>query len=211
MKHEALYQVLGVPPTALAHQIKKAWRKLAQATHPDREGGDETRYKAIQTAYDVLGDEERRAKYDATGETTVPDINAEMLQELFFAVIDSAQSIETQDVVKEVRGHLAAGAKQVASDRNGFEAKSAKVVKAKERLKFKGVGRNVLSDMLDAQQGEYVRAIEVCDTKSKKLAQMTDILKTYAYATDKPQFEVPNDPYAALSALMGQQGPWRQG
>lgn len=199
--------------TAPAHQIKKAWRKLAQATHPDREGGDEARYKAIQTAYDVLGDEARRAKYDATGETTVPDINAEMLQELaqlFFAVIDGAQSVETQDVVKEVRDHLAAGAKQVAKDRKGFEAKIAKVEKAQGRLKHKGAGRDILSDMLTAQRGEYDRAIEICDTKAKKLAQMTDILKTYDYATDKPQFEVPSDPYGALLTELAQQTYGRQ-
>lgn len=201
MKHEALYQVLGVPPTAPAAQIKKAWRKLAQFTHPDREGGDEARYKAIQTAYDVLGDPERRAKYDATGETTVPDVNAEMLQELaqlFFAVIDGAQSVETQDVVREVRGHLEAGAKQVAKDRKGFEAKMRKAVNAKERLKYKGVGRNVLSDMLDAQQGEHIRAIEICDTKAKKLAQMTEILKGYDYATETPAQGA--SPYRSLYA-----------
>lgn len=189
MKFTELYQVLGVPPTAPAAQIKRAWRKFAQATHPDREGGDEVRYKAVQTAYDVLGDEARRAKYDATGDTTLPDLNSEMLQELaqlFFAVIDGVRSVETQDVVKEVRGHLEAGVKAVAADRDKFEAKMRKAESAQKRLKHKGIGRDILSAMLDAQQGEYVRAIEVCDVKSKKLAQMVEILASYTYAVETP-------------------------
>lgn len=57
------YQTLGVPRSASADEIKRAFRKLAMQHHPDR-GGDETRFKEIQAAYDVLGDAQRRAEYD---------------------------------------------------------------------------------------------------------------------------------------------------
>jgi molecular chaperone DnaJ len=61
------YKVLGVVKDAPAADIKKAYRKLARANHPDSNPGDkaaEERFKAIAEAYDVLGDEKRRKEYD---------------------------------------------------------------------------------------------------------------------------------------------------
>jgi molecular chaperone DnaJ len=61
------YKALGVSKTATAEEIKRAYRKLAKANHPDSTGGDkakESRFKDISNAYDVLGDAKKRALYD---------------------------------------------------------------------------------------------------------------------------------------------------
>src|SRR6476661_600121 len=63
------YKVLGVSKDASAAEIKKAYRKLARANHPDSNPGDkaaEERFKAIAEAYDVVGDEQKRKQYDET-------------------------------------------------------------------------------------------------------------------------------------------------
>ena len=57
------YAALGVPRTAAAAEIKQAFRKLASQHHPDK-GGDTAKFQAIQAAYAVLGDEQKRAEYD---------------------------------------------------------------------------------------------------------------------------------------------------
>jgi molecular chaperone DnaJ len=65
------YQVLGVPKNASAAAIKKAYRKLAQQFHPDANPGNkdaEERFKEISSAYDVVGDEEKRKSYDQVRE-----------------------------------------------------------------------------------------------------------------------------------------------
>lgn len=61
------YEVLGVPKTATADDIKKAFRKLALEHHPDRHGGDDSKFKEINEAYEVLKDEKKRSAYDQFG------------------------------------------------------------------------------------------------------------------------------------------------
>lgn len=66
-----LYEVLGVEKHASQQEIKNAYRKLAKKYHPDLNHGDEEaqeKLKEINTAYEVLGNEERRAQYDRYGD-----------------------------------------------------------------------------------------------------------------------------------------------
>jgi molecular chaperone DnaJ len=61
------YRVLGVKKDAPADEIKKAYRKLARANHPDSHPGDEKKhetFKEVAEAYDVVGDAQKRKKYD---------------------------------------------------------------------------------------------------------------------------------------------------
>ena len=57
------YKTLGVPRDADADTIKKAFRKLARKYHPDA-GGDETKFKEINEAYEVLSDDKKRKLYN---------------------------------------------------------------------------------------------------------------------------------------------------
>ncbi|HLC69482.1 MAG TPA: molecular chaperone DnaJ [Patescibacteria group bacterium] len=61
------YKILGIEKNASADEIKKAFKKMAMQHHPDRPGGDEKKFKEINEAYQVLGDAEKRAKYDQYG------------------------------------------------------------------------------------------------------------------------------------------------
>ena len=64
------YQILGVRKSASADEIKKAYRNLAFKYHPDRNEGNkeaEEKFKLVTEAYEVLGDEKKRADYDRFG------------------------------------------------------------------------------------------------------------------------------------------------
>ncbi|OHA84454.1 MAG: molecular chaperone DnaJ [Candidatus Yonathbacteria bacterium RIFOXYC1_FULL_52_10] len=66
------YTILGVEKSASQDEIKKAFRKLAHKYHPDKEGGDESKFKELSEAYQILSDEKRRAEYDTYGQTFGP-------------------------------------------------------------------------------------------------------------------------------------------
>ena len=67
------YEILGVSKNATQDEIKKAYRKLAHKHHPDKNSGDkasETKFKEINNAYEVLGDEKKRGNYDRFGDAS---------------------------------------------------------------------------------------------------------------------------------------------
>ncbi len=61
------YEILGLQKGASRDEVKKAFRKLAAQYHPDKQTGDEAKYKEITEAYAVLGDEKKKAEYDTYG------------------------------------------------------------------------------------------------------------------------------------------------
>jgi molecular chaperone DnaJ len=61
------YKILGVDKNATQDEIKKAFRKKAHEYHPDKGGGDEAKFKELNEAYQVIGDEKKRQQYDQFG------------------------------------------------------------------------------------------------------------------------------------------------
>ena len=70
MEKRDYYEVLGVEKNASADEIKKAYKKMAIKYHPDRNPGDkdaEDKFKEAAEAYEVLSDDNKRARYDQFG------------------------------------------------------------------------------------------------------------------------------------------------
>jgi len=70
VKFQDYYETLGVPRGASAEEIKQAFRKLARVHHPDvakNKASGEAKFKEINEAYEVLGDPEKRRRYDELG------------------------------------------------------------------------------------------------------------------------------------------------
>ena len=68
---ENYYKILGVDSNSSESEIKKAYRALSMKYHPDRNPGDrkaEEKFKEINQAYEILGDQESKKRYDLTSE-----------------------------------------------------------------------------------------------------------------------------------------------
>ena len=66
------YEILGVPKNSTHEEIRKAYRKLVKIKHPDK-GGNEKEFQDLQTAYDILSDENKRKVYDEYGEDGIKE------------------------------------------------------------------------------------------------------------------------------------------
>lgn len=71
MSKRDYYEVLGVSKDASDDELKKAFRKAAVKYHPDKEGGDEAKFKEVGEAYEVLKDKQKRQRYDQFGHAGV--------------------------------------------------------------------------------------------------------------------------------------------
>lgn len=98
-----LYDVLAIAKDATAEQIKKAYRKLAMKHHPDK-GGDELQFKELSKAYSVLSDEDKRKRYDETGQVEEErDPFNEILASFISDLQDNVDSLNTDiiDIAKK--------------------------------------------------------------------------------------------------------------
>jgi hypothetical protein len=89
------YRVLGVTRDATAEDIKRAYRKLAREHHPDH-GGDPEAFRQIRDAYHVLGDDKRRAAYDASyvdGAALLDEVQAKLSEFVVFSSADAAVAV----------------------------------------------------------------------------------------------------------------------
>lgn len=112
------YQTLDVPRDATAETIKRAHRKRAKATHPDRTGGDEEEFKSISAAYALLSDPEARAHYDRTGQAPKPTPNITSAEDLILTVLHTVilPSGDLEDVLGGIRKALTKKLEKIRQD-----------------------------------------------------------------------------------------------
>jgi curved DNA-binding protein CbpA len=142
----SLYDDLGIAPDADDAEIKAAHRKAVRKNHPDI-GGKREDFERVQRAYLILSDQQRREKYDRTGDAdesaidrTFSLISEKIIYAFDAAILKNAHVLASCDVIAAARKiindektSVATSVHNAAVDRKGVEG----IIK---RLKFKGDG-----------------------------------------------------------------------
>ena len=177
-----LYDSLGVPKDASADAIRAAYRKKAQAHHPDK-GGDVAKFQAIQTAYDVLSDDDRRARYDTTGETEQrPSTEGQArmyVATLLNAVMQGQADVRTTDILAVMRN-------QLAIDRSRVEAEKVRLggFVSRRQEALKRITQGMLSDMLDAEIKRLEGMVAQCNAQHGVFDAAEKLLEGQTYRSD---------------------------
>ena len=203
-----LYAILGVARDCSPAELKAAWRRAAQAAHPDREGGSAERMSAVNAAYKILRNPKRRAAYDATGRTQRDETqdNAEhVLRNEFKKALASSRD---EDLVAVVRHAVYGILENARNARMNTEAQLATLRRRRGRLKEPPEG--LFGVIIDEHIREAEDGLHTIDEARAAGELALKLLNDYSWAAPF------SDPFA--SALLGQvpggafltQGnPWR--
>jgi curved DNA-binding protein CbpA len=183
-----LYEELGVKKEATHEEIKKAYRKKANKTHPDH-GGDAEKFGAITKAYKILSDEEKRKRYD-NGEdpdgigkaTTARDMAVGGVLALFFAILNEKDS-EYIDIFLVMRQNIENGISGLRKQINELGWEIKKMETTKKRISNKKSHENIFVDGINAHIADMQR-------DQAKLEEQIKIGKLQLEIVDDYKFEV---------------------
>lgn len=209
-----LYRTLGVRKNATADAIKKAYRRLAMRHHPDRNPGDagaDERFRAVQLAFDVLSDSERRAKYDATGDTSTVHASRELselmtvltplLLGIVQQVIDKGGKIESEDMVGHMKTALTNAVKTLKDNRSKVVKTQTALMDSLERFAVDD-GDNLLKSAAQFNLTQITNNLKAIDTEIAKIGRAVEYLKRcrYAHVQRLANFGMMNGGWASASA-----------
>jgi curved DNA-binding protein CbpA len=205
-----LYDDLGVPKTADTPTIKKAYRRKAQKAHPDK-GGDKAKFYAIQRAYDVLGDEMRRKKYDETGDESDPqpvELQAMgILASLLLQLVEKID-VEHQNLIDIARQEIANNISNIKREVNNVKESIKKREKAIKRISTKDE-KNIVRQILQNNIADHNRHLYDMQNQIETLQACEVLLNGYSYKADPSMQRGPSISSMSIFEAMSRQAGWQ--
>jgi curved DNA-binding protein CbpA len=173
------YEDLNLPRDADSAAIESAWRSARSKHHPDREGGDEEKFKRSAKAYEILSNAERRKDYDegrlndqGEREMSIAELAGIAMQALIDAVIDQGVEGNLVTLLTDAVGKELSSSKELKAQ--AAKAQTAALKRARA-LHFKGKGDSILHKGLEKAAARW-KEKEAHATKAIALAEF--VLKT---------------------------------
>ncbi|MHB2010055.1 MAG: J domain-containing protein [Acidobacteriaceae bacterium] len=174
-----LYDNIGVDKSATPEEIKRAYRKKAQQSHPDK-GGDDADFMALQNAYDVLSDPVRRIRYDQTGDTgqgpTTESQALSYIAMLLPKILDSVSDLSRLPLIAKLKDTINADISRVKTDRQKGEA-----ILSRRREALKRLSNGIMASMIEAEIGQIEAKIKAVDDQVRALARAIEIVSDHSY------------------------------
>jgi len=199
------YETIGVHETAIAEEIKKAYRERSKKLHPDANDGDDKGFAKLAKAYEVLSNPERRKKYDDTGIDTenneVEQVNS-IIAGLTLAFLEHAPSVKTESLTDFIKKQ----AKEQLGNAKSAIAKSEKEIdraeNAKNRIVRKELGHNLILSVFENKISEARTNIVRHNEAILLFGKVLEEIESYSYLVDAEEKQ--NDRYGSFETRL----PW---
>ena len=193
---DELYDVLGVGKDATPADIKKAYRKKAKTEHPDA-GGSAEKFTELTLAYECLSDDEKRDRYDRTGETGGSSIDQELNQALSIAtgainavmqeIARRGLKLENFDVLGDAMRTIEAQIKATEEMIKQHQLEGAKLERLSKKFTARKGKTNRLGPVLLAQAKDRFRQAEVSVQTNMTLQKAVNILDEHNFEWTPPE------------------------
>lgn len=199
------YKTLGVSKKADKKAIKRAYRSRVKDAHPDKQG-DQEQFLQIQLAYDVLSDDERRARYDDSGDDSTPRDESEplslFLREFMGALEENPQS-----------NGLRLAQERLSSAKDSIEqqlhaARERLQLMSKQAKSYRTAGEsNLLAEAIERTLKSLRATISECDRRLRVIEKAKAIADEYVYiGEDLREQRAAIDPIAEMFNAMKNSG-----
>ncbi len=180
------YHILGLQRNASKEDVKRAFRKLAHQFHPDKQGGNEAKFKEVSEAYSILSDEKKRAEYDSYGHVFGGGSQGADARGFDFSGFQGAAGFEEFDL-----GNIFGGFNDIFGG-NRAEVSRGRDISIDLEISFRdavfGSERNILIAKLStclactgtgAQKGSTMETCTTCNGNGKVRETRNSILGTF--------------------------------
>lgn len=191
------YRVLRVKKTATLAEITAAYRGLALRWHPDKNPGDAkaaAKFVEINQAYEILSDSDRRARYDATGDTTFRHENnaisgaVEVLAVVFTLVVkqivEQGGDVKKEDIVTHMRNVLAQQRQERTKAILNIEKAKAALTEAATRFTAEDGEENYFAGIIRHQIHELENMLAQQTAEEEKSKAALKLLAKFKYRVD---------------------------
>ena len=188
----SLYEELGIERGATAEEIKSAYRRRATETHPDK-GGNREDFERVQQAYDVLGDDAARRRYDQCGDNGRTDIETpEQLAADCFRFVLRQGFPAGSDLVARAIFAMENGIQLHAADLRKWRGEVERLERYERRLRkreWAETPSTVLEDALATEKAGPVAKVHFHETAIARLKDALGILQCYEFGEGEIRIE----------------------
>jgi curved DNA-binding protein CbpA len=178
------YETLGIARDASDADIKAAYRRGCSEAHPDKHGGDGRRMQEINDAYAILSDPARRARFDASGDTTPRGRHMEnaraILANTFARIIEQDNGA---DPIMELKANIAQMRSQGYADRQALSQR-IRFMERKMRSLKGPEHDNFLSPVIEGKLTQMRRQLLELDSAIESFALCEEIVGKYSWSMD---------------------------
>ena len=207
----SLYERLGITKDSTKSEIRAAYRKASKKSHPDA-GGSPEKFALVKRAHDILTDEERRRKYDDTGDesevapengfSAVSQILAQTLENVMVQIERKNGDPSEFDVIGDMKILLQTAIDNVEQKKAGIQKNKKKAEKMLGRFKTKK-GPNILEGVFLQKIASAEIAIDNLGKELDTAKKAYELLKDYSFDfTPKQQGPMGYSGSMDMSALM---------